>query len=472
MKARRRCLRWLKRLVIGVVAALIVLFLAIQVVLATPWARGRLSKKVTGITGLECRVDGISWTPWGGLGLEGMEVSQPAQVAAMTDRPLLKVASMHVHPDYLACLRRQWRVRSIEVEAPEIQLSVEMLVSVANAALTTQPTVPSLAVREPSPPPTVPVPSGEGGRPIEGPEPVVPPSEVVAPPAAKPPERKPRSPVQIKVTGGEFSVFWAAEEFSVLRVSRAEIQGSLGSKDKPLQMRIGEVAIVECSIETNVPIELEARRPVVKVAIKNSSEKDAQIVGGVLVMIQNGLPFQAAGSLNLNERFSSVLPKVGEVSIASHQTMVQGGGLLLNPSTWRLIGRSEGGRIEIKGPGVAFDRHQGEFALNQGLLQIRDARCIGEPVSLLGNGWMARGAGAGVLRLVIPSDLAAWVGAKLEVGELPSLPPGNRRFLDFETWREPNGWKVEYGGRRDSVSEFLSTEFWSLADRPADALDE
>ena len=404
-----------------------------------------------------------------------MEVSQPAQVAAMTDRPLLKVASMHVHPDYLACLRRQWRVRSIEVEAPEIQLSVEMLVSVANAALTTQPTVPSLAIREPSPPPTIPVPSGEGGRPIEGPEPVVPPSEVVVPPAAKPPARKPRPPVQIKVTGGEFSVFWAAEEFSVLRVSRAEIQGALGSKEKPLQVGIGEVAIAECSIETNVPVELEVRNSVVRVAIKSSSEKNTQSVGGAMVMLQRGLPFQAAGSINLNDRFFAALPKVGELSISSHQTMVQGGGLLFNPSTWRLIGRSEGGRIEFKGPGVAFDRHQGEFALNQGLLQIRDARCIGDPVSLLGNGWMARGAGAGVLRLVVPSDLAAWVGAKLEVGELPSLPPGNRRFLDFETWREPNGWKVEYGGRRDSVSEFLSTEFRSLADRSSDgrdALDE
>lgn len=163
---RGRPARWLrivKRVSVVLAAGSLVLFLLVQLVLATPWAREKVAGQVTKRTGLDCRIGSLSWTPWGGAGIRALVVDQPRELG--WDQPLLRIERLRVQPDYVSCFKRQWRVRAVEVDRPELSLSVEMLVAMARRSIPTA-DPPALAVVEesPAPGPVIPSELGPDGR--------------------------------------------------------------------------------------------------------------------------------------------------------------------------------------------------------------------------------------------------------------------------------------------------------------------
>jgi len=74
--------RWglsLRRIAAGLVASAMLGFLLLQGLLATSWMRSKVAGKLSQrIGGLEVEIDSLSWTPWDGAKIGGLEVKQPA----------------------------------------------------------------------------------------------------------------------------------------------------------------------------------------------------------------------------------------------------------------------------------------------------------------------------------------------------------------------------------------------------------
>jgi hypothetical protein len=196
-------------------------------------------------------------------------------------------------------------------------------------------------------------------------------------------------------------------------------------------------------------------------SIPESAEKKAQVTGSLLVKMVRGVPFQAKVGYQRSESIEWQIQGFDSVRIESNQTLVQGGGWLLAPMSWQGLMGIQGRGLHLRESGLSFDRFGGNVLLQAGLLQAPDVRILGDQVSLLGNGWVNRSDGAGVLRVVVPTTAAGMVTQRLEGASLQPLEPGNRGYIDLSVWREPEGWVAGYDDRTLPVAELLSG-------RPAD----
>ena len=131
--------RWglsLRRIAAGLVASAMLGFLLLQGLLATSWMRSKVAGKLSQrIGGLEVEIDSLSWTPWDGAKIGGLEVKQPAALQEWVSTPLLEVDEIHAWPDYGAALKRKVSVSQVTVLRPKLHVTVDMLVSIAAASM-------------------------------------------------------------------------------------------------------------------------------------------------------------------------------------------------------------------------------------------------------------------------------------------------------------------------------------------------
>lgn len=454
----RRWVRRLKRLLLFSVGGLLVLFLSLQIALSTPWMRNRVASKLSQRSGLDIKIGGLGWTPWSGGSVRGLIVEQPRGIREFSTEPLAQAACIRVFPDYWACLRKEWHASRIEIDEPELAVSLEMLVSIAASSVpAAEP--PLVAMTDVPPPPSqVPLPSPPGGgstgvdvdsEEIAKPQPPAP----AAPEAVKAASKR---PMDIVLRNGGFELFSIRSTGPLALVQGVELRLPLWTDGASGGCQIQRILVAEHSIETNVEVDVLMAADVIHWVVKNCSEKIEQITGRGLFRLVAGVPFQAAVGYRSETGLHLNVPGCGVGHIASNQTMVQGGGWALVPMSWRGLLQLQGEGVKLEEQGLEFTRYGASALLQNGVLQVPDARLLGDQFAVLGNGWVNRESGSGVVRLVVPGEAAEVLKNRLGVAQLEVLAPGNRQYLDVSFWRDPEGWMAELGGKPVPFEELWS----------------
>ena len=136
------------------------------------------------------------------------------------------------------------------------------------------------------------------------------------------------------------------------------------------------------------------------------------------------------------------------------EARVQGGGLLRQPSSWQGLAVAAADRPAISWGGTArrFDRARVTVGLQSGVLVCPDARLVGEPLALLGNGQLRGGGqGSAVLRVVVPPAVADDLSKRfLNPGttagpRFKPLETPDRMFIDLRWVSYQGGQGVELG---------------------------
>ena len=432
----------------------VALFLLIQILLATPWAKGELCKRLGKRLGTEVSIDALSWTPWSGFRLVGLEVAAPPGLDS--PKPVLEVDSIRVWPDYAALATGDVAIRGVDVDRPELHLSVELLILLMGTD--TAPPTPPLAVvqRVPGPMPAVPpAPAGPGASappPVAGenkPAPEVPEagSEPVVASANPTPER---SPIWVTISKGRGDISEGGSDESLVSFQDIELVLPVGGSGEGF----GSTAIVidkNESFQTIVNFGVRAETQGLHFSYLRELGNHSQISGGLSVKLEHGLPFMAGISIRSPEskKWSDAEPL--KASTGSFEGLIQAGGWGTSPSSWSGLARLAGSDLVMSTSSMTarFDRVNGSFLLRQGMLQCPDLRLIGDQVSVLGNGWANREGAAAVTRVVIPCSARDLVAGRIGRGEhavgFGSLGAGDRCFTDLSAWWTPEGVELELG---------------------------
>ena len=461
--------RWCSR-ILKVAAGLIVLavlgFLLLQLLLMTPWLRGKVAGKVSQrMGGLEVSIAELKWTPWSGATVGGLEVKQPESLRELVSGPLLEVEEIHAWPDYLAAMKGKARVSEVTVRRPNLHVTVEMLVSIAAAsAPPAEPPVVAKVVPAPAVGPVMtPVPPAD--QPMVGEvakndeSPVV--ENPVAPPVA-PETEEPEVPPTPKVMRPRMRVVVEDGGFELVKAGVKERLAAVeGVKlDVPFFGEAGEsvnrVALIECLGQTlDEDVEIKARTEGVGVVFVFPRDPKVEfgVFGSCQFGVVQGLPVQVDLGLRLPKAEPMAISKMLSGECGEVQARAQGGGWLRFPGSWRGVAGAEAMQVtgRVAGQAVMFDSGSAVVQLAGGVVQSPDFRLIGDSASVLGNGWVTSRDGAAVVRFVVPESVARMANGGLNK-QLPeskfafkSLEPGNRVYSDVSIWRGELGWRVEFG---------------------------
>ncbi|MFC7336619.1 hypothetical protein ACFQY0_05485 [Haloferula chungangensis] len=458
--------RYLLRAAAALLALLLLGFLLLQALLATPWMRGKVAGKLSQrIGGLEVVIGSLSWTPWNGVKIERLEVKQPGALREVVPTPLLAVEEIHIRPDYKAALKGNLSVNELKVLRPKLHVTVDMLISIAAASMPPA-RPPAIAAVVPAPGSAVggtsdATPQGAGQGPLtssgseEAPAVVAKPDTAAAP-APQPVAKPHRKRVRVVVDDGSFELVKAGMARPLAGVEGVNF-------DLPLFGEAGEssqsLGMIECLGQTLVEelvVEVKTEDTGIAFIFPGDPTKEFGIFGRMEIALSHGLPFQTDMALRLPkvERLMLSDRLVGECD--ELQARIQGGGWLQGPGSWRGVaaieaGNPMGGVGSLDGSMMPFDSASAVLQLAGGVIYSPDFRLLGDMASVLGNGWVNSHDGAVVARLIVPPTAVEMLNGQF-VKRVPEgvfafrpLKPDNRWFSDVSIWREKTGWMVGFG---------------------------
>lgn len=436
--------RWKRRIrwILAVAGLLpVVLFLAGNALLATPWARGKLAAKVTARTGLEATIGRAWWTPWGGAGLGELVLRQPPPLRGTVEEPLLKVAAIRVRPRWGRLLLGELRIDRIAIEQPEVVLSLELAASLVSAG-----------AAEPAPtaaPPLVAAAESRGEKPVPDAAAPAGPQAAITPPVAAS-KASTAGTAWLEVKGGRFELRLSGARLA--RVSAVEGQIPFSGAPASGNCRIGEIESLGRVLGRDVTLPLAWRAPELRCDGAALRLAGAEVKLSAVAGLMRGLPFAVdiavpEQALDASDLFQSLRPLARR-----GEARVQGRGLLRFPVTWQgaAAAAAEGVTLQLAAEPLAFDEGRASLVLLGGVLQCPDIRLTGDRVSFLGNGQIRTdGQGTGVLRAVVPPDVAeAWTRRLTVQGRGPVFAPmetPDRRFIDLRWISYPGGHGIELG---------------------------
>jgi hypothetical protein len=415
---RRGSRRW-RRVVLILLALPVVGFLLTNVLLTSPWGCRRIAGKIQNRIGLETRVAGASWSPWGGASLRGLEFLQPVPLRSVIKEPLFSCAAVRVAPVWRAWLRGRLEVRDIELDSPRILLPLEVISSLAGSrppAPAPPATPPPVAAAPPAvAPPVPPAPSG----------PVSPPQVVVSPPQQAPP---PRPTGWLRLKNASFSVVHAGSRRTLLEFSNT--RGSIPISGNPAQsvLQIDTISAFENPITSGLAANLDWTSPLLSLKPLDLVLGGYKLVFAAKIAEFSGLPLQIEAQLPRQPLAEVTLPFNGKAAAESISANARFRGLLLAPASWQgdLLAEAAAPTLRIGDHDAAFDRASSVTVLRGGILSCVDARMIGDGLSLLGNATLlADGRLAGAARVVAPPESATAIASRAfpMLQGAPSLTP-------------------------------------------------
>lgn len=131
---RRGSRRWLRRVLVLLVALPPALFGLSNLALATPWARNWISGKITLRTSLETSIEGASWSPWNGVTFRGVTMLQPEPLRSHMDEPLIRISRLRMRPVWKTFLSGDPDIRDISLVSPRVVLPLEIVSYLASAS--------------------------------------------------------------------------------------------------------------------------------------------------------------------------------------------------------------------------------------------------------------------------------------------------------------------------------------------------
>jgi hypothetical protein len=405
--ARRGFRRW-RGVVLGLAVSPFLLLLFANLLLTSPWSRGRMAGKISRATGgLEARIDAASWTPWNGISLRGIELLQPLPLRAAAGEPLLRVAAVRADPVWRSWLRGRPEISGLVVDSPRLVLPLELLSHLAKSA-PAAPTPAPAPLPPAAPPPAVAAAPPNAAAPAK-------PAPPVAPPAAQ--KAAPRVPTAVvEVRNGSLSLRLAAPRRELLEISG--IDGSIPIAGGPGRstLGVGRISLMEKDIATRLTAGLVWQAPFLSIEpLELAAGGHRAMVAGRIALV-GGLPLQVELKLPPAPLAECALPFGAQAAAQSVAAEARFRGLLLAPATWQadLLGESLSPVITTAGRQTRFERATAVIVLRGGVLSCPALRITGDDLSLLGNATLlADGRLAGALRLVAPPDTAAYAAKRV-----------------------------------------------------------
>ena len=410
----RRWRWWIALLLVSPV----ILVLAGNLFLSSPWSRRWIAAKIERVTGMEARVGGASWSPWNGPSIRRIELLQPGPLRDSLKEPLMRIREARIVPVWPAWLRGRFEIRAVHLDSPRLVLPVELLSQLSKSSSPVQPApaAPPVAAVTPVPPPAV----------IPAPPPVtsVPPTSP-PPPAVKPP---PRPTGWLYLKNASFALVHAGSKRTYFEINKTRGAIPISGDQAGSALEIGSVSAFGNVLSSNLPANLDWTPPLLSLKPLQTKIAGYQIVIAAKIAAFNGLPLQIEAQLPQQEPPPFPLPGEGKASAKSIAANFRFRGLLLAPGSWQgdLVVEADSPKFKISEHDAAFDRGSAVSLLRGGVLSCVDARLIGDELSLLGNATLlADGRCAAAARLTASPDslnsIASWAFPDLKGA--PSLTP-------------------------------------------------
>jgi hypothetical protein len=413
-------------------------FLLSNLFLGSSWGCRRVAGKIQSRIGLETRITGAFWTPWGGAHLSGLEFLQPVPLRDVVKEPLFRCASVRISPVWRASLRGRLEVRDIDLDSPRIMLPLEVLASLAgsSAPAPPPPTPPPLAAATPPPavaPPAPPIPSG----PVVAPQ-----TDVSTPPQAPPPQPT----GWLRLENASIRIVHAGSQRELLEITNA--RGSIPISGNPAgsMLQIERISALGNSITTDLAANLDWTSPLLSLKPLDLVLGGYKIVLAAKIARFSGLPLQIEARLPSQPLAAVGLPFQGEAAARSIAADARFRGLMLAPGSWQgdLLAEALSPTLRIGDHDAEFDRAGAVTILRGGILSCVDARMTSDALSLLGNATLlADGRLAGAARLVAPPETASALANRIfpHLGGAASLTPlstPQRAAFDVEAFGNIN----------------------------------
>ena len=415
--------RW-RRVVISLLALPILALLLGNLILSTPWACHRAAVKIQRYTGgLEVHIRGMTFTPWSGISITGLEILQPLPLRKQVKQPLLTIVSVQITPVWNAWLRGKMIVQSIALDAPRIVMPVELLAHLTQAGPAVPPPVAALQVT----PPVAVVPPVN--PPVVGPAVVSQPDNTPATADSSFATAPPTFPTAwLHVKNASFTLIHAESKQLLLEI--LDIGGAIPIAGNPAKshLTIGSISAAGQPATSPTSATLDWKSP--QLSLDPLEIK----IGGLPFHIaaklasERGLPLQIEAKLPPQPLSSLTVPFGGRIEADSITAQARFRGLLLAPTTWQGDAVAESNSLQLQLPShrVRFDRGNAIVLLRGGVLSCVDARLVADEISLLGNATLlADGRLAGAARLVATPEtvVSAVRQAFPMMKESPSLTP-------------------------------------------------
>ena len=397
--------RKLVRVLLWGLVLLIALFGLSNLWLRSGWGTGVAEAELKKRTGQDWEIGSMSWSPWNGVTAYEVKMHQPEGLRAELDSPVVRVESIRVTPYWKKLLNGKLRPKLVEIERPELNVSVEMLAMIAANADQGAPRQPRLATpSDKTPPPDVsrspeikPKPKTPPAKQQEKrPEPLGP--KPTPPAGKKQPEHQQGALDSVKLVVRNAGVKLVAlkSKTELLQITGAGIEMDLLGGDSEGVLKIGSIRVLDMEPITKIEQPVVWKTPYLEIS------EQAVEVGGVKarMIAQLGLgrnpvgrfPFLLSaavdpGKLNkvpLLDRFAL------DVSADRLQARMRMSGYLHQPVSWHaeamLVSRQFSVSERHGGHDLVFDEVLAPCVFRRGVLQWDGLRIVSEDLAVLGNG--------------------------------------------------------------------------------------
>lgn len=413
-KSRRRKSgnRWRRRL-LSILLLPLVLCLAGNLLLATPWGTGFFERKVESRLGLPCSIGGISWSPWAGVQVHNLRLMPPRDSGE--DLEVLRIESIKVDLSWQSLIKGRKRFQRLEIQGVTGEVSLELVQALLARGQASKETSPSAPLNEPVSPAI----ADNVNVSPETPSGVIPRPQPVDPAVPQPAEQElqvaPVDDFEGVVTFDRVNLRFFSHRFPNLSARMAAVSGEIpiwGEESKG-RLVIGDFEIGGRfhSQAIEVPLILEDR--FLKLDDYGVKLFGLNLKVTAAIWMVPGLPYGV--QLNLPAQQMDLTPvyldQKPPFKIGSLQSSSQFRGHLLNP------GGSTGGsytafqNLEIvdgnDGSLTTFHSGSAHFQLSAAGLIAQDFRMMGEEEAVIGNGFATpRGDAAAVVRIVASPNRA------------------------------------------------------------------
>ena len=442
----KRRIRWILALPFAVPAVLLLLG---NLLLATPWARGKVARSISARTGVEAAVGRISCTPWGGIAVADLVLQQPDELRTTVAGPLLEVRRIVAVPAWRRVFEGKLEFAEVRVEQPRAVVAVEMLARLASRAVPQPPAAsPPVAAAVPSSP-------ASGSTVPASPPPVaaVPAPAVPSPPVAVPAEDDLPETAWLVIQDAALQVRSAAMKGSLFEVAGIEARIPVAGKAATSSVALERIDGFGRTLASGLALPLAWKAPELRLGpcdlgVAGLKVKLFAVAGrlpGTPFAVEVAVPPQPFDGSKVFPQFRPVAEQV--------EARAQWIGLLRVPSSWQGLAQAAARRPVLAAGGEErrFDEARMAAMLQGGVLHCPDFRLIGDRLSLLGNGRFGGGQGGAVLRMVVPPDDAAAISRRFSAPATAAGPVFQpletpvRVYLDLRWISYAGGQGVELG---------------------------
>ena len=418
--------RWRKAL--WFVASLPVLLALLgYLFLSSPWSSLWVAAKIQSLTNMDTRVSGISFTPWNGIEINGLEILQPPPLRNLVKEPLVRIKSVHLMPVWRAWLRGRTDLQSISLDSPRLTVSVELLAELARSAVASRPPPAQLPplVAAATPPAAIPPMIAA----VPSPAPNSPPSP--APPAL-PSVPRPKPPSMptfwLHLKNASFTLLKASSHSSLLDISQLSGSIPLAGDSADTTVKIQEISAMGAVMNQNLTAQLNWTSPALALKPLDTEIHHYKVKLASVIVLQPGFPVQFRAQFPNQPLQPIKLPYGAQISSETVTANAAFKGFLLAPGSWYadLITEGFSPKIQIANHQTTFDKASAITLLRGGAISCIDARFTGEDISLLGNATvLANGQAAGAARLVASPETTNAIVDRLfpMLHGAPSLTP-------------------------------------------------